>query len=200
MSLPARVAPCHALAPSVQSYGMSPPVTSPARAVNPATGKLGATLRLTPWANSLRYDGDDADPAKVYIPSDLTQCRSLSFRAMGIGAILYAYPADSPPTVTQVVAETSEGRDAVLTAVRLLIAEGFVEPLHIKAPVPPALRMAVLKRDGFRCVVCDTDEDLMADHVVPEAHGGETTFDNLQTLCRPCNSAKGSRSPEEVLA
>lgn len=179
---------------------MSAPVTSPARAVNPATGKLGATLRLTPWANSLRYDGPDTDPRKVRIPHELTLCAALSFRARGVGAFLYASPADSPPTVAEVVGTFSEGRDAILTAARELIEAGFVEPLHIKAAVPPALRMAVLKRDGFRCVVCEATEDLMADHVVPEAQGGETTFENLQAMCRPCNSTKGGRSAQEVLA
>lgn len=165
---------------------------SPARAINPATGRLGATLRLTPWANSLRYAYADADPEVTYIPHELTDLRGVSFGAVGLGALIYSFPADQPPTISQAVALAAEGRDALLSAASELIAKGFVEPLYIKAPVPPALRMAVLKRDGYRCVICDVAEDLMADHVIPEVKGGETTFDNLQTMCRPCNSSKGS--------
>jgi hypothetical protein len=187
MSVLAHVAPCHADAPSVQ------PSEPPTRAVNPVTGKWGTTLRLTPWGNSLRFDGD-AEPGRAYIPSELSDCAALSFRARGIGALLYARPANEPPTVAEIVARVAEGRDAILTAVRELIAEGFVESFYIKAAIPPALRMAVLRRDGFRCVVCDATEDLTADHVIPEAQGGETTFENLQAMCRPCNSAKGDRA------
>jgi hypothetical protein len=152
---------------------------------------LGGTLRLTPWANSLRFNGVAADD-KTYIPLELLEEEALSFRARGIGSYLYMFPHDGPPTVAQVVADAKEGRDAVLSAVRMLVAAGFVEHVHVKAPIPPSLRMAVLRRDGFRCVICGAPEDLMADHVVPELHGGEATSDNLQTLCRPCNSAKGS--------
>lgn len=34
---------------------------------------------------------------------------------------------------------------------------------------------------------------LSIDHIHPERHGGTLDEDNLQTLCRPCNSRKGSR-------
>ncbi|NJM90771.1 MAG: HNH endonuclease [Myxococcales bacterium] len=33
---------------------------------------------------------------------------------------------------------------------------------------------------------------LQADHIVPWARGGETTWNNLQLLCGPCNLAKSS--------
>lgn len=32
-----------------------------------------------------------------------------------------------------------------------------------------------------------------ADHIKPESWGGETSLDNLQTLCRSCNSKKNNR-------
>lgn len=167
-------------------------VQSPARAVNPDTGRLGGTLRLTPWANSLRRNAPDG---ATFVPADaLLAVPGITARAFGLAAVLYRYPADAPPTITEAAAAVAEGRDALLSAAQVLIAAGFVEPVHVKAPIPPALRMAVLRRDGYRCVVCGIDEDLMADHVIPEALGGETTFDNLQTMCRPCNSAKGGRA------
>ena len=36
-------------------------------------------------------------------------------------------------------------------------------------------------------------EDLTLDHIIPESHGGHTTAENLQTLCRSCNSHKGRK-------
>ena len=33
-------------------------------------------------------------------------------------------------------------------------------------------------------------------HVYPEVRGGSSELDNLQTLCRPCNSIKGAKIPD----
>lgn len=59
--------------------------------------------------------------------------------------------------------------------------------------MPPRLRTAVLERDGFRCRHCGAEDRLTIDHVHPLSLGGPTELDNLQTLCRPCNSRKGAR-------
>lgn len=64
---------------------------------------------------------------------------------------------------------------------------------YVKKPIPTQLRWAVFRRDGYRCVKCGCDEDLTADHIHAEVHGGKATISNLQTLCRPCNSRKGAR-------
>ena len=58
------------------------------------------------------------------------------------------------------------------------------------------LRYRVLKRDNFKCCACgaspakDPAVELHIDHVVPWSKGGETSFDNLQTLCSRCNIGK----------
>lgn len=59
------------------------------------------------------------------------------------------------------------------------------------------LRWLVFKRDNFCCVACGKSPaihagtELNADHIVPYAKGGETVFENLQTLCQKCNLGKG---------
>lgn len=63
---------------------------------------------------------------------------------------------------------------------------------YIKAAIPARLRWRVFRRDGYRCVTCAAEEDLVVDHVIAEINGGETTLDNLQTLCRVCNAKKGA--------
>ena len=57
-----------------------------------------------------------------------------------------------------------------------------------------SLRYDVMKRDGFRCVICGrTQEDgikLHVDHIVPISRGGRTEMGNLRTLCEDCNLGK----------
>lgn len=53
-------------------------------------------------------------------------------------------------------------------------------------------RWAVFKRDGYACVACGADSDLTIDHIHPQSKGGGNQFDNLQTLCRKCNTKKGA--------
>jgi len=64
--------------------------------------------------------------------------------------------------------------------------------------ITKTLRYQILKRDSFRCRSCGRDQGdgakLEIDHTTPEALGGETTVENLQTLCRDCNRGKGVSS------
>jgi 5-methylcytosine-specific restriction endonuclease McrA len=59
--------------------------------------------------------------------------------------------------------------------------------------IPAWLRWQVWERDDFTCKHCGARQNLAIDHVVPESKGGALTLDNLQTLCKPCNSRKGNR-------
>lgn len=66
-------------------------------------------------------------------------------------------------------------------------------PPPTKERIMQRLRKSVLERDAYRCKHCGSHHDLCIDHIHPECKGGETVFDNLQTLCRSCNSRKGSK-------
>jgi len=41
------------------------------------------------------------------------------------------------------------------------------------------------------CVCCGNSKILTVDHIVPISKGGANTIDNIQPLCRSCNSKKG---------
>lgn len=73
-------------------------------------------------------------------------------------------------------------------------------PVLAVAPDPPRrkvlsanLRGQVYARDGLVCVSCGSTTDLTVDHRIPVSKGGTDEFDNLQTMCRPCNIRKGAR-------
>ena len=80
------------------------------------------------------------------------------------------------------------------------IADAVLGPPVPKAPNPEkgrtisaAVRRRVMDRDRYRCVRCESHEALRIDHVHPWSRGGTNDESNLQTLCHPCNQAKGAR-------
>ena len=66
------------------------------------------------------------------------------------------------------------------------------------------LRWKVLQRDRFTCRGCGASPALKAgiqlhvDHIFPWSKGGETVFENLQTLCSVCSLGKSSGAPPAV--
>jgi len=69
-----------------------------------------------------------------------------------------------------------------------------------KRDIPSGLRLKVLKRDDFKCVLCGRSPAinpgvvLHIDHILPVAKGEATTLENLQTLCRECNLGKSDKT------
>jgi len=59
-----------------------------------------------------------------------------------------------------------------------------------------SIEWAALKEAcGSKCVKCGADEPLTKDHIQPIYQGGSDGLDNIQPLCKSCNSAKG---PENI--
>lgn len=62
-------------------------------------------------------------------------------------------------------------------------------------------RKNIYVRDSYTCQYCgkkEKEERLSFDHVIPSSKGGTTTWDNIVTCCIPCNTKKGSRTPEQA--
>lgn len=64
------------------------------------------------------------------------------------------------------------------------------------------MRFLVMKRDNFKCCICGRSPattpglELHIDHIKPWSKGGETTINNLQTLCSDCNQGKSNLSED----
>ena len=99
---------------------------------------------------------------------------------------------DSP--IAENAAETKEDRQ---------LAPPRPVPKERSRNVPLKVRLAVLKRDNYRCVLCGrspaTHQNvaLHLDHKTAFSNGGETIQDNLQTLCEECNWGKGKDAENE---
>lgn len=65
-----------------------------------------------------------------------------------------------------------------------------------RRPLNKHLRVQVLARDKYRCLMCGRstkDEvSLEVDHVVAVTQGGTDELSNLATLCRDCNAGKSN--------
>ena len=67
-------------------------------------------------------------------------------------------------------------------------------------------RKNVFLRDDFTCQYCGKPieelrngaKDLTFDHVLPRCQGGKTSWKNIVTACKKCNSTKGGRTPEQA--
>ena len=88
--------------------------------------------------------------------------------------------------------------------VRLVVDAAFEraglrsEPVRTPGPdsrrsLSRQLRTTVFERDQYRCVSCGGWQGLAVDHIHPLSRGGTDDLDNLQTLCKSCNSRKGAR-------
>ncbi len=54
-------------------------------------------------------------------------------------------------------------------------------------------RRLVMAASGGRCSYCGSPDELEVDHVVSVRLGGNSEPDNLQVLCKSCNSRKNWR-------
>ena len=66
----------------------------------------------------------------------------------------------------------------------------------------PSAKKLILKRDGYKCVICGNGEkegvDLQVDHIKPKELGGSGEISNGQTLCASHNFRKKISSQSET--
>ena len=92
----------------------------------------------------------------------------------------------------------SESVDKTPLAKRPTSSQEMINKHRTKREVNHRLRFKIMKRDNFKCKYCgkspaiDPEIILHVDHIKPWSKGGETTFENLQTLCSVCNIGKGN--------
>lgn len=55
------------------------------------------------------------------------------------------------------------------------------------------IRKLIFNRDK-KCLCCGSEDFLTIDHIVPVKKNGLNELENLQTLCRSCNSRKSDRT------
>lgn len=59
-------------------------------------------------------------------------------------------------------------------------------------------RHNVFKRDNHTCQYCGDNRNLTLDHLIPRSKGGQSSWTNLVTACKNCNTKKGDYTPEQA--
>ena len=95
--------------------------------------------------------------------------------------------------------------------------EDYIQAVNFELQVPRIVRLTrydrvpkiavrfnrknLFARDNHQCQYCGQTRpvgQLSLDHVVPRAHGGRTTWENIVCSCLSCNSKKGGRTPKQA--
>jgi len=65
------------------------------------------------------------------------------------------------------------------------------QPIENRRVIPTKIKQEVWKRDGGKCVICSSKDNLHFDHIIPHSKGGTSiTAENIQILCARHNLEK----------
>lgn len=71
--------------------------------------------------------------------------------------------------------------------------KGHRDSLYVGGGVSESVRQMLFEKAGHRCKKCNIKTNLTIDHIKPRVLGGTHDIENLQVLCRKCNSSKNNR-------
>jgi 5-methylcytosine-specific restriction endonuclease McrA len=102
-------------------------------------------------------------------------------------------------------------------AVPLEYNSKYISSPSVKIPVPSVIKLLkyikiptrtvvlsrknVLIRDDYTCQYCGKKfppNELTIDHIIPKSKGGKTSWDNVVTCCKKCNTIKGQQTAWEA--
>jgi HNH endonuclease len=120
--------------------------------------------------------GDEPPPTQVTVFVDAAVAAQTDGQT---GVIVEAGPRVGPRTLEAVLC------DAVIEVTARTEAGTPMGYGRTKRTIPPALRRAIIHRDGNRCAGdgCPSRYRLQVHHIVPWSEGGSTDLANLITLC-----------------
>jgi 5-methylcytosine-specific restriction endonuclease McrA len=64
----------------------------------------------------------------------------------------------------------------------------------------PRRKQLIRERDGFKCVLCGSDDRLQVDHIIPVRLGGTNDVGNGRTLCHACHVKKTAEDKAAIRA
>lgn len=101
----------------------------------------------------------------------------------------------------QYIAHWGDGQGGHITATVLselgvTPSQAIDQPRSNRPPMSKVKRNRVFDLFGNQCLRCRSYDDICIDHVIPLSKGGANSIDNMQPLCRACNTSKGVASTD----
>jgi 5-methylcytosine-specific restriction endonuclease McrA len=81
----------------------------------------------------------------------------------------------------------------------VIILRKYVHVPFVRCKLPS--KRNVHRRDGNRCQYCGchlNSRNSSVDHVMPRSRGGDHSWGNMVSACKPCNRKKANRTPKEA--
>lgn len=177
-------------------------------------------ISMIPLSNSMEEDFSITDQKlnrqtlvlnKGFLPIQLTTVRHAiellcQERAKVVDRNYVTYTLDQWMVESAMQARTGTAKqDDIITTVSAIVLIPKVITLTEYETMPRRVmrfrRRDVFTRDDHTCQYCGDKfppDQLTLDHVVPRSRGGATTWENCVTSCRPCNTVKADRTPQEA--
>ena len=111
--------------------------------------------------------------------------------------LLFAQKAEKPYNHNDCYKIKTTSGDFELPSV--IILREYVRVPFFRSKSPS--KRNVYRRDGNRCQYCGchlNSKNASLDHVMPRSRGGDNSWDNIVSACKPCNRRKSNRTPEEA--
>ena len=93
--------------------------------------------------------------------------------------------------------EISKNYEDILKTYQISKSENYKIP--IRKTIPKKVRKEILESFNYQCAHCGSRENLTIDHILPVSLYGGNEKENLQVLCRSCNSKKGNANGGEQI-
>ncbi len=107
---------------------------------------------------------------------------------------------DAPAAVLRGGHNARTGKQSLLRISPIIALKGCANT-NLFDVVPTVSKAKLLKRDRYTCAYCGekhAEADLQVEHIHPQSRGGSTSWMNLVTADRWCNSRKANLTPEEA--
>lgn len=114
---------------------------------------------------------------------------------------LVAWEAGNVVTTLHGGTNTETGERSILNINSIIAVRGGDYYSKNYSTVIPLTRRMLFIRDNHTCAYCGSvlpDSKLEMEHVTPASKGGRTSWTNIVSACRPCNSRKDNKTPAEA--
>ena len=161
-------------------------------------------IKLTPSRAEVNKQLGEPDPGMSWVPTD-PKTRRLPHGQFAVLMNLYSYDNNESRSLADISSEVGMSSQRVSVCLKALEKKRFLtlapkRPADVsrtRRKMSATKMLRVFARNDYRCVQCGSRDNLTVDHIVPWSKGGTNEMDNLQTLCRSCNSSKGTKGLDE---